>query len=603
VRHPVSRGQSVRSRAPDTNRLERSVPTALTARGGGEPDVPTAVPSYGLWERSVPNGTGRAASAASGTQVAAPATAGVPDSGGTVRAARNGTHAEGASGAVGATGVGVAAVGSISGPASGRRVGTVVTRERTAPGPAALSTGVGQRRERGLAADVMALGAAAVAAAAVESAGRGHLGSGPFDPHLVRTVFRLGLCVPVLAAVLSGTRSAASTLVRTTFGQQVHAVALPLGAGGLLCLAAWLVAAGAGITPLSPDGVVLLSGIGILAVAGARVARWRLPRGGSRRTTRVLVVGSGRVARQVADRLHADRGVEVVGFVDDDPAEDAGWLGPLCLLPVLCGELHVDHLVVAFSRSAPEAIVEALRPLQGRLPIAVVPRLFDLVPATASVHDLAAGIPAVGVGPASRGPLPRALKRTVDLVAAGAGLAVLAPVLVLVALAIRATSRGPALVRQTRIGRDGQPFSMLKFRTMRVGHALGHPAAGEDGLAAGPFPKRKHDPRVTPLGRVLRRTSLDELPQLLAVVRGDMSLVGPRPFLPEDAAAIDGWAARRYAMRPGLTGLWQVSGRNDLTFEEMCRLDNLYVSCWSVGLDLRILIRTIRVVVSGRGAY
>ncbi len=120
---------------------------------------------------------------------------------------------------------------------------------------------------------------------------------------------------------------------------------------------------------------------------------------------------------------------------------------------------------------------------------------------------------------------------------------------------------------------------------------------------SGPFPKLKDDPRVTSVGRLLRRTSLDELPQLWNVVRGEMSLVGPRPFVPDDDAWITDWAQRRYSVRPGITGLWQVSGRNNLTFEEMCRLDNLYVSCWSAGLDVRILLRTLRAMAGGSGAY
>jgi len=119
----------------------------------------------------------------------------------------------------------------------------------------------------------------------------------------------------------------------------------------------------------------------------------------------------------------------------------------------------------------------------------------------------------------------------------------------------------------------------------------------------GPFPKLKDDPRVTAVGRLLRRTSLDELPQLWNVIRGEMSLVGPRPFIPEDDAWITDWAQRRYSVRPGITGLWQVSGRNNLTFDEMCRLDGLYVSCWSPGLDIRILLRTLRAVLTRSGAY
>jgi lipopolysaccharide/colanic/teichoic acid biosynthesis glycosyltransferase len=168
---------------------------------------------------------------------------------------------------------------------------------------------------------------------------------------------------------------------------------------------------------------------------------------------------------------------------------------------------------------------------------------------------------------------------------------------------IKTTSKGPILFRQIRVGRHAEPFSMLKFRSMRTERdAANEPSKGVEN-AVGPFPKLKNDPRVTRVGKVLRRTSMDELPQLWNVVRGEMSLVGPRPFVPDDSVWITDWAQKRYTVRPGITGLWQVSGRNDLTFSEMCRLDNLYVSCWSAGLDMRILVRTLRAIVVGSGAY
>jgi len=226
-----------------------------------------------------------------------------------------------------------------------------------------------------------------------------------------------------------------------------------------------------------------------------------------------------------------------------------------------------------------------------------------LLPATASVHDLGSGLSGLSVAPATLGTWSRGAKLTMDLVAAGLALILLSPLLMLVALAIRVTSRGPILFRQERIGRLGEHFSILKFRTMYVEESDRSPVNFEGEAVVGPFPKFKDDPRVTPLGRFLRRTSIDELPQLWNVLLGQMALVGPRPFMVEDAAWIDGWALRRYSVRPGITGLWQVSGRNELTFAEMCRLDQLYVNCWSIGLDVRILLRTLWVVFGGHGAY
>jgi len=172
-----------------------------------------------------------------------------------------------------------------------------------------------------------------------------------------------------------------------------------------------------------------------------------------------------------------------------------------------------------------------------------------------------------------------------------------------VAILIKLTSKGTVLFRQERVGRSGKTFDVIKFRTMYTEHANVSVLSLNGDVAMGPFPKLKNDPRVTPLGRFLRKTSIDELPQLWNVLRREMSLVGPRPFMLEDARAIGGWALRRYSVRPGITGLWQVSGRNEISFAEMCRLDQLYVNCWSLGLDLRILLRTLWVVLGGHGAY
>jgi len=295
--------------------------------------------------------------------------------------------------------------------------------------------------------------------------------------------------------------------------------------------------------------------------------------------------------------------VEVIGFVDDDPKDPAGCLGKLHDLVFVCERESVDHVLVAFSRSPPEDIIGALRPLQGRVAITVVPRLFDVLPASANLHDLGSGLTGISVAPVSFGWGSRVAKRTIDLVGAILALLLLSPVLLTLALAIKATSRGPVLFRQMRVGKKSQAFSMLKFRSMIVEHSVPHPSSAGAEAATGPFLKLKDDPRVTSVGRFLRRTSLDELPQLWNVVRGEMSLVGPRPFVPDDDVWITDWAQRRYSVRPGITGLWQVSGRNNLTFEEMCRLDSLYVSCWSAGLDIRILLRTLRAIAGGAGAY
>jgi exopolysaccharide biosynthesis polyprenyl glycosylphosphotransferase len=452
-------------------------------------------------------------------------------------------------------------------------------------------------------ADGLALCVAAVEAAALLGAVHTVHRQGVVAFTFSTMTLRLFASVPVMVAILGTAR--ARLHVRRSLGAQVHALAPPIAVGGMVCLLGWQAAQAAGLVMAPPDGaIVLMCLLGIVTVTAGRMVI-ETPRidalGG--RTRRVLLVGSGVVADRVTETLQGESDVTVVGFVDDDPMAQEGWLGKLADLGTMCEEHNVDHVIVGFSRASSEEIIESLRPIQGSLPITVIPRLFDVLPVTASVHDLGSGITGIGVPPATLGSAPRFIKRSMDVVGAGTALILLSPLLAAVALAIRCTSRGPVLYRQARVGKSGLDFEVLKFRSMLVSQTINHPSQLTGEAVKGPFPKLKDDPRVTPIGRFIRRTSIDELPQLWNVVRGDMSLVGPRPFIHSDAAWITGWAQRRYSVRPGITGLWQVSGRNNLTFDEMCRLDSLYVASWSVGLDLRILVRTLRAVVTSHGAF
>jgi exopolysaccharide biosynthesis polyprenyl glycosylphosphotransferase len=194
-------------------------------------------------------------------------------------------------------------------------------------------------------------------------------------------------------------------------------------------------------------------------------------------------------------------------------------------------------------------------------------------------------------------------KEIFDRVAAALLGALLLPVLLLIALLIRLTSRGPALYRQHRVGKDGRTFTMIKFRTMVVdAHARRHELT-DGNQGSGPMFKLRRDPRVTRVGAWLRRYSVDELPQLLNVLGGSMSLVGPRPPLPEETETYGPDVRRRLLVKPGLTGLWQVSGRSDLPWDEAVRLDLRYVEDWSLALDAVILWKTVRAVFRARGAY
>ena len=196
------------------------------------------------------------------------------------------------------------------------------------------------------------------------------------------------------------------------------------------------------------------------------------------------------------------------------------------------------------------------------------------------------------------------VKHVLDRIAALTALVLLSPLLIVIACAVRCSSRGPALFRQTRIGRGGRPFTMLKFRSMHAGAEtrLAELLMWNDS-AGGVLFKLRDDPRTTPVGRVLRRLSLDELPQLLNVLGGSMSLVGPRPPLPSEVARYDAQARRRLLVKPGLTGLWQVSGRSNLSWEESIRLDLDYIERWSLALDTVVLLRTLPAVLRADGAY
>ncbi len=205
------------------------------------------------------------------------------------------------------------------------------------------------------------------------------------------------------------------------------------------------------------------------------------------------------------------------------------------------------------------------------------------------------------MAPAQSGRVARAGKRLFDVVVSSALLVLLSPLFAAVAVAIKATSPGPVMFRQERSGLHGRPFRIFKFRTMCVDAEQQRAALTERNQVDGPIFKMKDDPRVTRVGHWLRQTSLDELPQLLNVLRGEMSLVGPRPFPIEESERITGWATIRFSVPPGMTGLWQVSGRNALSYDDLRHLDYIYTASWSFLWDLRILMQTPLSVMHRRG--
>jgi exopolysaccharide biosynthesis polyprenyl glycosylphosphotransferase len=234
--------------------------------------------------------------------------------------------------------------------------------------------------------------------------------------------------------------------------------------------------------------------------------------------------------------------------------------------------------------------------------LSIVPRFFEVFASNATIQELE-GMPVVNLPPMRLSRSVRVLKRAVDVTAAGLGLLVLSPLLAVTAIAIKLDSRGPVFFRQERHGRGGSVFRIVKFRTMVDGAEGQRHALAEENEVDGALFKIKDDPRITRVGGFLRKTSIDELPQLWNVLRGEMSLVGPRPFVIHESSQITGWASRRLDLTPGITGLWQVLGRNDMPFEEMVKLDYIYVTNWSLWWDLKILGQTIPVVLGRRGAY
>lgn len=343
-----------------------------------------------------------------------------------------------------------------------------------------------------------------------------------------------------------------------------------------------------------------------LGRAAARAAARRLPT----YLQNTVIVGAGEVGQLIARKLlqHPEYGINLVGFVDAQPKERREDLEHLVLLgepsrlPAIVRLFDVERVIVAFSNDRHEETLELVRSLKDLdVQIDIVPRLFELVGPGVGVHTVE-GLPLVGLPPARLSRSSRLLKRTMDLVLAATGLVALAPLFVLVAVAIKLDSPGPAFFRQVRMGARDRTFRIWKFRTMvrdaderkrEVAHLNKHLAPGGDPRMF----KIPGDPRVTRVGRMLRRLSLDELPQLLNVVRGEMSLVGPRPLILEEHAHVTDWAERRLDLRPGMTGLWQVLGRDGIPFEEMVALDYLYVTSWSLLGDLKLIARTLPAVV------
>lgn len=345
-----------------------------------------------------------------------------------------------------------------------------------------------------------------------------------------------------------------------------------------------------------------------------KVRRWRWSRGND--LERVLVVGGTGLGREIMASLSdsATTGYDLIGFVAD-PAEpdapaprftekiSAPHLGPIDDLQREVARHHIDHIIVALPfwqhKLLPTVVQKCI---QLGIDFQVVPDFYELSFDRVTIQELR-GTPLISLRENRIKGTNYWIKRTLDVTLVLLTLPLWGALALAIAFLVKLSSRGPVIYSQTRIGRHGRPFQFFKFRTMvtNADDLKADLLAHNEG--SGPMFKLKRDPRVTPIGRFLRKTSMDEIPQFWNVLRGEMSLVGPRPAIPEEVFQYELWHRRRLEVLPGVTGLWQATGRSDTSFDEYVRLDIYYAEHWSVWLDIRILLATIPSVLRGRGAY
>jgi exopolysaccharide biosynthesis polyprenyl glycosylphosphotransferase len=352
----------------------------------------------------------------------------------------------------------------------------------------------------------------------------------------------------------------------------------------------------------------------LILVAGERLfvrkmLHFMRRRGGDQ--TRTIVLGANHEARTIARTLQRERwlGYRIVGFVDDKiPAgETVGSshvvLGKTSEIKELIVENNATLVMVAATAFDAAQLNRLFWELQEvDVDLQITSGTIDLMASRMIVQSVA-GVPLLYVRRTGMDRAQRTMKRAIDVIGSVVGLLVLSPALTAVALWIRKDSEGPAFFKQVRVGRDGRYFTCWKYRTMNADAEAKR--AELEHLSEGPglLFKLKEDPRITRAGRFLRRYSLDEIPQLWNVLKGEMSLVGPRPAVPGEVEQYDDWVRNRLRVKPGMTGLWQVSGRTETTFSDYIRFDLFYIQNWSLSLDLWILWRTFRAVITAEGAH
>jgi exopolysaccharide biosynthesis polyprenyl glycosylphosphotransferase len=384
----------------------------------------------------------------------------------------------------------------------------------------------------------------------------------------------------------------------------------------LVTVGSWLFYGFTAVTHKADPGLARLFGFWLFAIAivtAGRAAARTLSRRNLAYLQNTIIVGAGDVGQLVAKKLrqHPEYGLNLVGFVDDQPKERPASLHDLALLggpeqlPQLVQILDVERVIVAFSNDSHEDMLDLIRSLKDLdIQIDLVPRFFEVIGTNIGIHT-AEGLPLIGLPSLRLSRSSIVLKRTMDLALSLSSLVLLAPLFAAVAVWIKLDSKGPVFFRQLRMGSGDRTFEIFKFRTMsfdaeerKQNYASLNKHNGDDGDPR--MFKIPNDPRVTRSGSWLRRFSIDELPQLLNVVRGEMSLVGPRPLILEEDQHVVDWRRNRLNLKPGITGLWQVLGRDDIPFEEMVRLDYVYVTTWSLLNDLKLILRTVPALFRAR---
>ena len=378
----------------------------------------------------------------------------------------------------------------------------------------------------------------------------------------------------------------------------------------LVTVGAWLFFIGSWLTGLATPILPKLVTFWALAIALVSLGRG-FARGWAQTTEtyvqNTIVVGAGDVGQLIARKLrqHPEYRIRVIGFVDSEPKqfrddlEDLPLLGPEARLPTIVRLLDVERVIIAFSGESHEKTLRVVRALKSLdVQVDLVPRLFEVVGPNVGIHAVE-GLPLIGLPAAKLFPFSRLIKRVIDVVGATVGLLIASPLFAYSAWRIKRESPGPVFFRQQRLGLGMHEFTALKFRTMKVDtDESAHRDYIKATMSAAAAPnsnglyKLDRSDAVTPFGRWLRKTSLDELPQLLNVLRGDMSLVGPRPCLAYETENFEPHHFERFMVPAGLTGLWQVTARARSTFGEALDMDVAYARNWSLGLDLRLLCKT-----------